>query len=85
MLSTVLRYQLKAIILIGNGAKNLMHYLLALKTSASLQGRSSIAKGQYRDIEHMNKIATDYHILSVVYYLEARSFGFWFYKLDMNR
>ena len=29
-----------------------MHYLLALKILASIQGRSSIAKGQYRDIEH---------------------------------
>ena len=27
-----------------------MHFLLALKISASIQGRSS--KGQYRDIEH---------------------------------
>ena len=29
-----------------------MHFLLALKIPASIQGRPSIAKGQYRDIEH---------------------------------
>ena len=30
----------------------MMHYLLALKIPASIQGKFSIAKGQYRDIEH---------------------------------
>ena len=30
---------------------NLMHYLLALKIHAYIHGRSSIAKGQYVDIE----------------------------------
>ena len=29
-----------------------MHFLLALKIPASIQGRSSIAKGQYRVVEH---------------------------------
>ena len=51
-----------------------MHNLLALKIPASIQDRSSIAKSQYRDIEHRDKIATDYHILSVIYYLETRRF-----------
>ena len=30
----------------------LMDYLLALKILASIQGRSSVAKGQYQNIEH---------------------------------
>ena len=32
--------------------KGMMHFLLALKKVASIQSRSSIAKGQYRVIEH---------------------------------
>ena len=60
-----------------------MHFLLALKIPASIQGRSSIAKGQYRISNTGKIIASGYYVLSVKYYLEKQE-KFWIFESKNN-